>query len=58
MRKIITVTGIIVIAAIAIAWSRSDRQGASKEPAASVSPHEIMVKQGKDLPTQEWADLL
>ena len=59
MRKIITVTGIVFIAAIVIAWSKAERQGAIRTEvpasAASMSPHEIMVKQGGNLPTDYWA---
>jgi hypothetical protein len=60
MRKLITVAGIILVAAIAIAWSKSvsNRQGVVNEaPAASatMSPHETMVKQGKSLPVEYWA---
>ena len=54
MRKIITVTGILVIAAMAIAWSRSGKVEAPVA-AAPVSPHEITVKQGNNLPADYWA---
>jgi hypothetical protein len=54
MRKIITVTGILVIAAMAIAWSRSAKM---ETPVASapISPHEITTKQGNNLPADYWA---
>jgi hypothetical protein len=54
MRKFITVTGILVIAALAIAGSRSSKVEAPVG-SAPISPHEIMVKQGNDLPVDYWA---
>jgi len=57
MRKIVTITGLIIVAAIAIAWSTFERpKTTAKEAGAAVAPAEIMVKQGKMLPTQYWAD--
>ena len=54
MRKFITVTGILVIAALAIAGSRSGKVEAPVA-AAPISPHEITVMQGNDLPVDYWA---
>jgi hypothetical protein len=61
MRKIITITALIIVAAIAIAWSTLDRpKTAGKVEAtnapATISPAEIMVKHGKSLPTEHWSD--
>ena len=61
MRKIITITGIIIVAAIAIAWSTFDRPKTAStlkatETSATISPAEIMVKHGKNLPTEYWSD--
>ena len=59
MRKIITVAGIVFISAIVIAWSKSEQQGTTRTEvptaSASMSPHEIMVKQGSNLPADYWA---
>ena len=59
MRKIITVAGIIAVAVVAIAWSKSAsyQQGPAKEASVTLSPHDIMVKQGKNLPSEHWTDL-
>jgi hypothetical protein len=55
MRKIITIAGLIIVAAIAIAWSTSDRpKTATTVDAAPVAPHEIMVKHGSSLPAEYW----
>ena len=54
MRKIITVTSILVIAAVVVAWSQS----AKMEPlvaSAPISPHEITVKYGSNLPVDYWS---
>ena len=58
MRKIVTIAGVIIVAAIAIAWSTVERpKGAAKETAdAAIAPSEITVKQGKLLPFEYWAD--
>jgi hypothetical protein len=63
MRKIIIVAGIVALAALAAVWSMSTLakpKGAGKveatEASAPVSPHEIMVRQGKDVQIEYWAD--
>jgi hypothetical protein len=60
MRKIITVAAIIVIAAVAVVWSKS-LSGPGKgieveatEPSAAISPTDIMVRNGKNLPVGRW----
>jgi hypothetical protein len=53
MRKFMTVAGIVVIAAIALAWSRPTKVE-TMISAAPISPGEIMVKQGKTLPVENW----
>lgn len=54
MRKIIPVAGILIIAVIVIGWSRSAK---IEIPAVSapISPHEITVKYGSNLPADYWA---
>jgi len=54
MRKIIQVAGIIVIAVIVIAWSRSVPQLTTKTEVPAVSPYEIMLQQADSLPFQGW----
>jgi hypothetical protein len=57
MRKIIMLAGIIVVAAIAIAWSTLDRRHAASQPAeATMQPHDIMQTIGRHLPAESWAD--
>lgn len=62
MRKII-LAGIVVMAGLAVVWSMSTlaktkiaTDGAATGASAAISPHEIMVRQGKTLPVQYWAD--
>jgi hypothetical protein len=58
MRKFITVAGIIVIAAIAIAWSQFDRRGTTKVEttgaSAPINPNEMMIKHSNVLPFEYW----
>ncbi len=57
MRKIITIAGLIIVAAIAIAWSTSDRpKTATTVEATPIAPGEIMVKHGRSLPAEYWSD--
>jgi cell division protein FtsL len=59
MRKIITLVGIIVVAAIAIAWSTHDRRQTARQPAeatATMEPHDIMFTIGRRLPAESWVD--
>jgi hypothetical protein len=60
MRKIITVATIIVIAAVAVVWAKS-LSGPGKgieveatEASAAISPTDIMVRNGKNLPVERW----
>jgi hypothetical protein len=58
-RKIIMSVGIIVVAAIAIAWSTLDRRSDNQpvaQAAPTVNPHDIMRTIGRDLPAEYWAD--
>ena len=59
MRKLIILAVIVVIATTAIAWSittvtEPKFAGKTEETSASVSPHEIMRKQGRVLPVESW----
>jgi hypothetical protein len=54
MRKIIPVTGILIIAVIVLGWSRSAKMDIAAAPAA-ISPHDITLKQGNNLPVDYWA---
>jgi len=59
MRKLIILAVIVVIATTAVAWSittvtESKFAGKTEETSASVSPHEIMRKQGRVLPVESW----
>jgi len=62
MRKMIIFGAIALIVATAAVWSiatfaRSKVAGPveATETSAPVSPHEIMVKQGRTLPVEYWA---
>jgi hypothetical protein len=61
MRKIIMLVGIVAVAAIAIAWSTSDRHSGASNPsaeaAATLQPNDIMRTIGRQLPTEAWDDL-
>ena len=59
MRKLIILTAVVAIAVTAIVWSittvaRPKFAGKAEDATAPVSPHEIMVKQGKTLPAEFW----
>ena len=65
MRKIVLLAAIAALIAAAVGiWSTATFDGqkvagqvqATEAPAAPVSPHEIMVKQGRILPVEYWAD--
>jgi hypothetical protein len=61
MRKIVILAGMLAIAAVAAVWSVStlatpkhaDKTELSQS-SAPISPHEIMVKQGKDVQIEYW----
>ena len=62
MRKMIIFAAIALIVAATAVWSiatfaRSKLAGPVQaiETSAPVSPHEIMVKQGRSLPAEYWA---
>jgi hypothetical protein len=62
MRKMIIFAAVALIVATAAVWSiatfaRSKVAGPveAAETSAPVSPHEIMVKQGRTLPVEYWA---
>ena len=62
MRKMIIFAAVAVIVATAAVWSiatfaRSKVAGPveATETSAPLSPHEIMVKQGRTLPVEYWA---
>jgi hypothetical protein len=62
MRKIIIIGGIVAVAAVATIWSmstlaKSKIAGKVEATVASapISPHDIMVKQGKDVQIEYWA---
>ena len=60
MRKLIILAVIVVVIAMtAVAWSITTVTGPkfagkTEETSASVSPHEIMRKQGRVLPVESW----
>ncbi len=63
MRKIIPLAGIIILAAIAILWSKSfsDRSPIvtkveATEVPATISPMDLMVKRGNTLPIEYPTD--
>jgi hypothetical protein len=60
MHKIITLAVIIIVAAVAVVWSRSlsgpgtGIEVEATEASATISPTEVMVKRGKNLPVERW----
>ncbi len=60
MRKLIILTAMVAIAVTAVVWSiiatvaRPKFAGKVEDASAPISPHEIMVKQGKTLPAEFW----
>lgn len=61
MRKMIIFAAVAVVVATATVWSiatfaKSKVAGAvqATETSAPVSPHEIMIKQGRNLPVEFW----
>jgi uncharacterized lipoprotein YajG len=62
MRKVILLAAVAVIAATAavssiVTFSKPNPafQVQSTEEKASVSPHELMIKQGRTIPVEYWA---
>ena len=62
MRRIIILAAIAAIAATTAVWSiamfakpKVAGQARATETSAPVSPHEIMVKQGRSIPVEYWA---
>jgi hypothetical protein len=62
MRKIIILAAIAVIAATTAVWSiamfarpKVAGQVQATETSAPVSPHEMMIKQGRSIPVEYWA---
>jgi hypothetical protein len=62
MRKIIIVGGIVAVAAVAVIWSMSTLAKSkiagkveATEASAPMSPHDIMVQQGRDIQIEYWA---
>ena len=63
MRKMIIFAAVAVIVAATAVWSiatfarsKLGGPGHATETSAPPSPHEIMVKQGRSLPVEYWAD--
>jgi len=59
MRKLIIVTAIVAVAATAVIWSITTVAGPKltgkvEEASAPISPHQIMMEQGKILPVESW----
>jgi hypothetical protein len=59
MRKMIILTAMVAIAVAAIVWSiapvaKPNSAGKVENASKPLSPHEIMVKQGKTLPAEFW----
>ncbi len=60
MHKIVTMAAVIAVAAVAAAWSISTLprpNGASKagiEVVPNLTPFELMVRHGKNLPAESW----
>jgi len=54
---IAVVVGVTAVAAIASAWSMSRKTAGTgaTDASASISPHDITVKQGNVLPVEYWA---
>jgi len=59
MRKMIILTAMVTIAVAAVIWSiapvaKPEFAGKVENASEALSPHEIMVKQGKALPAEFW----
>jgi len=59
MRKMIILTVMVAIAVAAIVWSiapvaKPNSAGKVESASEPLTPHEIMVKQGKTLPAEFW----
>ena len=57
MRKMIIVTAMVAIAVAAVVWSIAPvakPTGKVENASEPLSPHEIMIKQGKALPAEFW----
>jgi len=58
MRKRFALAAVAAVAALAVIWSvttLAKPKGGTAEGSASVSPHEIMVKEGSALPVEFWS---
>ena len=55
LAEIAVVVGVTAVAAIASAWSMSRKTAGATDASASISPHDITVKQGNVLPVEYWA---
>ena len=62
MRKIIIIGGIVVVAAVAAIWSMSTLAKSkiagkveATQASAPISPHDIMIQQGRDIQIEYWA---
>ena len=60
MHKIVTVAAVIAVAAVAAAWSISTlprpnvASKAGIEVVPNLTPFELMVRHGKNLPAESW----
>jgi len=62
MRKIIIIGGIVAVAAVAAIWSMSTLAKSkiagkveATQASATISPHDIMIQQGRDIQIEYWA---
>jgi hypothetical protein len=58
MRKRFALAAVAAVAALAVVWSvttLAKPKGGTTEGSASVSAHDIMVKQGSSLPVEFWS---
>ena len=55
LAAIAVVVGVTAVAAIASAWSKKTAGTGATDASASISPHDITVKQGNVLPVEYWA---
>ena len=62
MRKIIIIGGIVAVVAVAAIWSMSTLAKSkiagkveATEASAPISPHNIMIQQGRDIQIEYWA---
>ena len=57
MRRVAAVAAIIVIAVLAVAWTRSGRDHSPVSgTTAAIAPFDMTIRHGETLPVERWRD--